>query len=113
MEAEMIRDGLYKVEFHTPLGAGAGVVHLLDGKLRGGDAGLFYTGSYATDGNNFMANVATDRHTQMPGIVSVFGIDRVHITLRGTYQGEVIDAAGVAAEAPNVPFKARLQRIGD
>ena len=89
----MIRDGLYKIEFNTALGKGAGVVFLDRGRVRGGDGGMFYTGSYAGDGDNFIANVATDRHTVVPGIVSVFGIDRVHITLRGVARGEIIDAA--------------------
>jgi hypothetical protein len=107
----MVLDGLYKVEFNTPMGAGIGIVCLDGGKLRGGDSGLFYVGSYGSDGDRFIANVTTGRHTAIPGTISVFGVDRVHITLKGTHTGDIIDASGTAAEAPNIPFKARLQKI--
>jgi hypothetical protein len=108
-----MRDGLYKVEFKTLLGAGSGVVVLQDGRLRGGDAALYYVGTYGIEGNAFLANVVTNRHTNYPGIVSVFGIDRVHINLKGTFEEDTITALGTAAEAPNIKFQARLQRISD
>ena len=40
-----MKDGLYRVEFQTQRGAGAGVVFLEGGALRGGDSQMFYTGS--------------------------------------------------------------------
>lgn len=108
-----MRDGLYKVLFQTPLGAGAGVVHLQAGKIRGGDAALYYVGSYQSDGEKFSADVVTDRHTQMPGIVSVFGKDKVHIRLTGKVSGDTVTVQGSAAEAPGVGFQATLARISD
>ncbi len=41
----VMKDGLYRVEFQTQRGAGAGVVFLEGGALRGGDSQMFYTGS--------------------------------------------------------------------
>jgi hypothetical protein len=106
-------DGLYKVEFQTPMGFGAGVVFLQSGKLRGGDAALFYVGTFVQNGNEFLAEVVTDRHTQYPGLVSVFGKDRVHITLKGQSSGNTGMMQGTAVEAPGVRFTAKLSRIAD
>lgn len=108
-----MRDGLYKVDFQTPLGAGAGVVHLQGGRVWGGDAGLYYVGTYAIAGSQFNADVVTDRHTNYPDIVSVFGKDRVHIRLKGTWTGDTAHAAGSAPEAPGIAFQAVLTRIAD
>jgi len=108
-----MRDGLYKVFFATPLGAGAGVVHLMGGRLWGGDAGLFYIGKYQVAGEKLDAEVVTNRHTQIPGLVSVFGIDRVHIRLKGEVRNDTIQAIGTAVEAPGIQFRAELSRIAD
>jgi T3SS negative regulator,GrlR len=108
-----MRDGFYKVEFQTPMGLGTGVVFLQDGKMRGGDAALFYIGTFKQNESEFTADVTTDRHTQYPGIVSVFGKDRVHISLKGTSTHDSAVMQGTAIEAPGVKFSAKLSRIGD
>ena len=108
-----MRDGLYKVDFKTPLGFGSGVVHLVAGRIWGGDAGLYYVGNLNEDGNQFKATVRVDRHTHNPGIVSVFGMDRVTISINGTSSGDVGTASGTAKEAPGVPFQVQLKRIAD
>jgi hypothetical protein len=108
-----MRDGLYKTEFQTPMGLGTGVVFLQDGKLRGGDAALFYIGTFKQSGSEFTAEVVTDRHTQYPGIVSVFGKDRVHISLKGSSTLDSAVMQGTAIEAPGLKFTAKLSRIGD
>jgi hypothetical protein len=113
MWSQQMRDGLYKVEFQTPLGVGAGVIHLVGGKIWGGDAGLYYVGTYALSGSEFTAEVATDRHTHYAGIVSVFGKDRVRISLKGTTSGDSGQVVGTAAESPGVTFQAKFSRIAD
>jgi hypothetical protein len=45
-----MQNGLYWVEFRTPLGSGAGVVVLQDGNLRGGDSSMYYFGTYTETG---------------------------------------------------------------
>ena len=107
----MISDGLYKVAFLTPLGNGAGVVHLLGGKMWGGDAALYYIGTYTETGDQLSASVTTNRHTD--GYGSVFGVDRVHISLRGKVTGNTATMDGSAIEAPGISFKAYLSRIAD
>jgi hypothetical protein len=108
-----MREGLYRVQFQTPLGWGSGVIHALNGRLWGGDAAMFYTGNYTQDGNQIAADVRTGRHTQNPAIPSVFGRDQVRIRLMGVEDGDLIRFTGSAPEAPNLPFTAELNRISD
>ena len=108
-----MRDGLYRVQFQTQRGMGTGVVYTQGGKMWGGDAALYYVGSYTQTGDKLTANVMTDRHSQVAGIASVFGIDKVTITLEGTVKGDTVTCNGKAAQAPGVTFQATLSRISD
>jgi hypothetical protein len=109
-----MRDGLYKVQFTTQIGQGAGVFYARDGRMWGGDAGLYYVGTYEEDSDgNLTATVKTDRHDRNPGIRSVFGVDKVTITLRGKVAGDAAACKGTAAEAPGVEFDAVIARISD
>ena len=106
-----MKDGLYKVQFTTQLGSGAGVVVLRDGRLYGGDSGMHYVGDYTLNENHFAADVRTDRHTS--NLSSVLDVDRAHITLTGTYSNESVEAEGSARENPGVSFRANLQFLCD
>jgi hypothetical protein len=46
-------------------------------------------------------------------MASVFGIDRVNITLKGTANGDSAKMTGTAREAPGVSFQATLTKIAD
>lgn len=106
-----MKNGLYAATFTTPLGAGTGVVTLLNGHLSGGDAGMFYVGTYEVNGDNFSARVKTGRHAHTPGSASVFGRDVVTIDLKGTGNGESLVATGSAAEAPGISFQVALKLL--
>lgn len=108
-----MRDGLYKVQFETRLGAGAGVVFLQAGRLRGGDSSNIYVGTYSENGKLFTAQVRTDRHSNFPGLLPVFGVNPAHITLTGTSSGDSAEMTGAATESPGIAFQATLTRIGD
>ena len=108
-----MRDGLYKVHFQTPLGWGSGIVYAFEGKLWGGDAGIYYVGTYVRDGNQVTADVKTDRHTQHPAVTSVFGRDQVRINLTGVANGDTVKFNGKAPEAPDLIFSAELTRLSD
>ena len=69
----IMMNGLYSI--HVSLqdgrtGKGSGVVMFLDGKIVGGDAYLYYTGSYTTKGDTFKGEVLVQRHTSSPDAVS-------------------------------------------
>jgi hypothetical protein len=108
-----MRDGLYRVQFRTPLGAGTGVVVLHGDKVSGGDAGMYYTGIYTDNNGELDIKVRIGRHSATPGSSSVFGIDNANLTLRGTANGDTAQMTGTAAEARNVGFQAVLTRIAD
>lgn len=108
-----MKDGLYRVQFQTPLGWGAGVLYASGGRLWGGDGAMFYVGTYKQEGNNVVADVRTNRHTQVPGVASVFGRDQVRITLSGIASGDKIKLNGRSPEAPNVTFTAELMHLSD
>lgn len=107
-----MKNGLYKVEFHTQLGSGSGIVFLQDGKLHGGDSSLYYVGDYSL-GEDFTAQVETNLHSKMFGMSSVFGIDNAHIKLTGKQKGDTAELTGTAREAPGVSFKALLKKLKD
>lgn len=108
-----MRNGLYSVQFQTPLGIGAGVVHAVDGKMWGGDASIFYLGSYTTDGDSLKATVQIDRHNRISGQPSVFGVDKATINLEGQVSGDSATTKGSSPQAPGLGFTATLNRIAE
>jgi len=108
-----MRDGLYKVDFRTPIDMGSGVVMLRGGRLHGGDSTMFYVGTYSETGSEFKATVQAAMHTAVPGVQSVFGTDHVTIHLAGVSDGDTASMGGKADEAPGAPFQATLSWICD
>ena len=108
-----MENGLYKVAFRTPIGEGYGVVVLENGTLRGGDSMMFYVGKYTENGGQFTASVDVDVHSNVPGMVSVFGPgrNRVHIDLKGQSTDNSADANGSSPQAPGVSFSTSLTRL--
>src|SRR2546421_10231490 len=63
---DVMKNGLYSI--HVTLldgrvGKGSGVIMFRDGKILGGDAYLFYTGSYTVKDDTFKGEVLVQRHT--------------------------------------------------
>jgi hypothetical protein len=108
-----LREGLYKVEFHTVHGTGNGVVYATSGKLRGGNSGFAFVGSYSGTGNDILARVSTQRHNDDPAVRPLFGTDMITLTLRGKENGDIVDFEGIALQLPGIRFKAVLMRIAD
>ena len=114
-----MKKGLYSV--HVALldgrvGKGSGVVMFRDGKIHGGDAYLFYTGSYITkkDGT-FRGEVLIQRHTPSPDGNVLFGGDEpVGVGVTGTFTdttGTVIGTA-LVGKASQI-FQATLRKLAD
>ena len=108
-----MRDGLYKVDFHTVHGTGSGVIYAIAGKVRGGNSGFAFIGTYSGDGDRLTVKVSTQRHNFDPNLKPLFGIDSVTLTLKGTMTGDMIDLEGTALQVPGVHFKAVLTRSAD
>lgn len=110
----MVPRGLYKITFETLAGTDYGVVHLHEGRLRGGDSGMAYVGSYRIDGELFVADMSVTQHRYVPGAVSALGLNDVLVQLCGTWDDSgVLQVHGISPESANVRFKARLSQIAD
>jgi hypothetical protein len=113
-----MRDGLYRVMFQTQYGRGSGVIHAQGGKMWGGDGTMFFVGTYTETEGGIAASVKVDRHTKKPMSRSIFGVDRVSITISGqaaetSANAEAYRFTGTAAEIPSISLTGMLERISD
>ena len=108
-----MREGLYKVEFHTVLGTGSGVVYATAGKLRGGNSAFAFIGTYSGTPDEINVKITTQRHYDDPAFKPLFGTDMITLMLKGTTIGDMLDFEGTALQLPGVVFKALLTRIAD
>ena len=72
-----MRQGLYKVDFHTVHGTGCGVVCVTDGKMRGGNSAFAFIGSYTGEGDSIKVKISTERYNDDPSFKALFGLDRI------------------------------------
>lgn len=114
-----MRNGLYSI--HVGLldgrsGKGSGVVIFRDGRLLGGDAYLFYTGSYVAKGDAFKGEVTVQQHTPSPDANPLFGGQKhpVGIGVTGKSEGDRGEMSGTAlVGVTSVTFHATLRRLAD
>jgi T3SS negative regulator,GrlR len=108
-----LREGLYKVEFHTVHGTGSGVVYATAGKLRGGNSAFAFIGNYSGTPDEINVKITTQRHYDDPAFKPLFGTDMITLMLKGTTIGDMLDFEGTALQLPGVAFRAVLTRIAD
>ncbi len=113
-----MKNGLYSI--HVSLedgrtGKGSGVVMFRDGKILGGDAYLFYIGSYTTRGDSFKGEVLVQRHTSSPDVSPLFGgASPVGVGVSGTItdKGGVMSGTALVGKASQI-FSATLRKLAD
>jgi hypothetical protein len=114
----LMKNGLYSI--HVSLldgrvGKGSGVVVFRDGKIVGGDAYLYYIGSYTVRDNTFKGEVLIQRHTSSPDDNPLFGgPSPVGVGVTGTFtetRGEMTGTA-LVGKASQI-FGATLRRLAD
>jgi hypothetical protein len=113
-----MRNGLYSI--HVTLqdgrsGKGSGVVLFRDGQILGGDAYLFYVGSYIVRGDTFKGEVLVQRHTRSPDVNPLFGgPSAVGIGVSGTFTdtAAVMDGTALVGKASQI-FKATLRFLAE
>ena len=113
-----MKNGLYSI--HVTLqdgrsGKGSGVVMFRDGRILGGDAYLFYTGSYTTKGDTFKGEVLVQRHTSSPDANPLFGgPSPVGVGVSGTFTATTGTMSGTAlvGKASQI-FSATLRKLAD
>jgi hypothetical protein len=108
-----LREGLYRVEFHTVHGTGTGVVYASSGKLRGGNSAFAFVGNYNDRIDGIHVRISTQRHNPDPAFRPLFGTDGITLMLKGIENGDMVDFEGEALQMPGVIFKAVLTRIAD
>ena len=108
-----MREGLYKVNYHTVHGTGCGVLYVMDGKLRGGNSAFAFVGSYRGEGDSIKAKISTERHNDDPAFQPLFGTDRITLTLSGREDDHMAEFEGNALQRPGVAFRAQMVWIGE
>jgi hypothetical protein len=114
----VMKNGLYSIHVSLQdgrIGKGSGVIVFRDGKILGGDAYLFYTGSYTTKGDTFKGEVLVQRHTSSPDANPLFGgPSPVGIGVSGTFTetAAVMDGTALVGKASQI-FKATLRKLAD
>ena len=113
-----MKNGLYSI--HVTLqdgrvGKGSGVIMFRDGKILGGDAYLFYTGTYTVKDDTFKGEVLVQRHTSSPDANPLFGgPSPVGIGVSGTFTGTRATMSGTALVGKaSQSFGATLRRLAD
>ena len=114
----IMKNGLYSI--HVSLedgrtGKGSGVVMFREGKIVGGDAYLYYTGSFTTKGDTFKGEVLVQRHTSSPDANPLFGgATPVGIGVSGTFTDTagVMNGTALVGKASQI-FKATLRKLAD
>jgi len=112
-----MKNGLYSI--HVSLldgntGKGSGVVVLQDGSIRGGDAFLYYTGSYTMQNDLFKGEVVVNQHTPSKDVIPLFGGRQVSIGIHGKFTGTAADMEGTALVGKqSLFFKVTLRKLAD
>ena len=114
----IMKNGLYSI--HVVLqdgrsGKGSGVVLFRDGNILGGDAYLFYVGSYTVKDNTFKGEILVQRHTPSPDVTPLFGgPNPVGIGVSGTFTDTSADMSGTAlvGKASQI-FTATLRKLAE
>jgi len=113
-----MKNGLYSIHVTLQdgrIGKGSGVILFRDGKILGGDAYLFYTGSYTTRGDTFKGEVLVQRHTSSPDANPLFGgPSPVGIGVSGIFTdtAAVMDGTALVGKASQI-FKATLRKLAE
>ena len=114
-----MRNGLYSI--HVGLldgrsGRGSGVIVFRDGLVRGGDAYLYYTGSYVVQekASTFRGEVIVNQHTRSPHVNPLFGGGEVSIGVSGTFTDIDGTMNGVALVGKqSLTFRATLRKLAE
>ena len=116
---DVMKNGLYSI--HVTLldgrvGKGSGVIMFRDGQIVGGDAYLFYTGTYTVKDNTFKGEVLVQRHTTpRQNENPLFGGPApVGIGVSGTFTDTrgVMNGTALVGKASQI-FSASLHKLAD
>jgi hypothetical protein len=110
-----MKNGLYSI--HVQLGdgregKGSGVLVFNEGVILGGDAFLFYTGKYSTEGATVRGEVVVNQHTPSFDANPIFRGLEVGIGFSGQFADTGANVSGTALVGRNsMIFRASLRRL--
>lgn len=115
-------NGLYSIHVVTldgHGGKGSGVIAFQNGRIFGGDAYLYYTGSYTLTDSNFKGEVVVSQHTRAIDARPLFGgnsgnqnAQPVGIGVSGTFTDTGGELNGAAFQnKQSLLFKATLKKL--
>lgn len=114
-----MRNGLYSIHvglLDGRLGKGSGVIVFHDGVIRGGDAYLFYTGSYAVQekSSTFRGEVIVNQHTRSRDVNPLFGGGEVSIGVSGSFNdaGGMMNGTALVGKQ-SLMFRATLRKLAE
>jgi hypothetical protein len=108
-----VKNGLYTVETEMTdggRGRASGVIVLVDGRIAGGDAHFYYTGSYTAENGKWRGELTTYQHQKPVGVVPLFGGREVTSGFSGTYSedGAVVNGMSLVGKT-SVLFQTKLK----
>lgn len=112
-----MHNGLYSI--HADLldgleGRGSGVLVFRDGRILGGDAMLYYVGSYAAKDGTIKGEVMVSQHTRIPGVTPLFGGVETSIGFSGKFDDASATLSGSAFVGKTTQlFRATLRKLAD
>jgi hypothetical protein len=115
---DIMRNGLYSIHvtlLDGRIGKGSGVILFRDGQILGGDAYLYYTGSYTVKDDSFKGEVLVQRHTSSPDANPLFGgPSPVGIGVTGTFTDTraTMNGTALVGKASQI-FRATLHKLAD
>lgn len=116
---DLMKNGLYSIHVSLQdgrVGKGSGVIVFRDGKIVGGDAYLFYTGTYTVKDDTFRGEVLVQRHTTpRDNDNPLFGGPApVGIGVSGTFTGTraVMNGTALVGKHSQI-FGATLHKLAD
>ncbi len=114
-------NGLYSIHVATldgHGGKGSGVIAFQNGRIFGGDAYLYYNGSYTLTGSAFKGEVVVSQHTRAVDTRPLFGRSGDHagqevgIGVSGNFTETGGDMSGAAFQGKqSLLFKATLKKL--
>lgn len=110
-------NGLYSI--HVDLldgleGRGSGVLVFRDGRILGGDAMLYYVGSYSVKDGTVKGEAIVNQHTRIPGTTPLFGGHEASIGFSGKLdeRGATVSGSAFVGKTTQL-FKATLRKLSD
>src|ERR1700687_2244721 len=113
-----MKNGLYSIHVSLQdgrIGKGSGVIIFRDGKVLGGDAYLFYTGTYTAEGDSFKGEGLVQPHTSRPDASPLFGgPSPVSIGVSGTFtdKAAVMNGTALVGKASQI-FKGTFSHLAE